>query len=347
MCTPHCQPLLHRILRSLRPIRGLGLAGLLVVLLLSSCWHKPGAATGFGAHYSARQRDSISFNVKHHYNRGFNFVVKSDSMFLLVQQPEEKLSGLLTDSFAVHRHERVAVADIRTLSTDSIDSGWVELATAPGRFGWVHEKSMLRRVVPDDPISQFISVFSDTHLIIFLVVIALIGIGYSMRKLMRARAHIVIFRDIDSFYPTLLTLIVSASATFYDSIQMFAPEAWQDFYFHPTLNPFSVGPLLSVFLISVWAMLIVGLAAVDDARHQLSTADAVLYLSGLLAVCAACYIVFSITTLYYVGYILFAAFVFFALWRYFHYAHAEYICGNCGAKLRHKGRCPKCGALNE
>ncbi len=335
--------------KRLRYLRQLAVFGVLLALLslVSSCWNHPAPSVGFTSKYTARQRDSISFFAKHHYTNGFNFLVKADSMHLLVQQPEEKLSGLMTDSFAVKHNMRVAVADIRTIPTDSIDSVWVELATTPGRFGWIHEKEMLRHVVPDDPISQFISVFSDTHLIIFLVVIVLIALGYLTRKLMKSKLPIVIFRDIDSFYPTLLTLIVSAAATFYDSIQMFAPDAWQNFYFHPTLNPFSVTPLLSVFLLSVWAMLIVGLAAVDDARHQLSTADAILYLCGLAAVCAACYIVFSITTLYYIGYILLASFAFFALWRYFHYARAEYVCGNCGAKLRHKGRCPHCGAINE
>ena len=32
---------------------------------------------------------------------------------------------------------------------------------------------------------------------------------------------------------------------------------------------------------SVWAIVIVGVAALDDVRHQLSTLDALLYLSGL------------------------------------------------------------------
>ena len=30
-------------------------------------------------------------------------------------------------------------------------------------------------------------------------------------------------------------------ATIYESIQVFAPETWQHFYFNPTLSPFKVG----------------------------------------------------------------------------------------------------------
>jgi hypothetical protein len=113
-----------------------------------------------------------------------------------------------------------------------------------------------------------------------------------LRRIYRHNAHIVHFNDIDSFYPTLLCLIVASSATLYASIQTFNPELWKHFYFHPTLNPFSVPLALGVFLSSVWAMLIVGLAAVDDVRHQLPFGDAVLYLGGLAAVCAVNYIVF-------------------------------------------------------
>ena len=142
-------------------------------------------------------------------------------------------------------------------------------------------------------------------------------------------------------------MIVSAAATFYASLQMFAPELWQQFYYHPTLNPFSVPGLLSVFLVSVWAMIIVGIAAVDDVRTQLPFGDALLYLGGLAGVCAVDYIVFSITTLWYVGYVLLFLYVAFAVRQYYRYHRLRYVCGNCGKKLRTLGRCPYCGAMNE
>ena len=201
--------------------------------------------------------------------------------------------------------------------------------------------------MPDDPISEFISKFSDIHVIIFLAVIAVIGATYLLRRIYRRNAHIVHFNDIHTFYPTLLCLIVASSATLYASIQSFAPELWKHFYFHPTLNPFSVPLALGVFLSSVWAMLIVGLAAVDDVRHQLPFGDAVLYLGGLAAVCAVNYIVFSITTLYVIGYLLLALYFYFAIRQYHRLNRARFVCGKCGAKLRQKGRCPYCGTMNE
>ena len=127
---------------------------------------------------------------------------------------------------------------------------------------------------------------------------------------------------------------------------MFCPEEWQEFYFHPTLNPFSQPRLLALFLSSVWAILIVGIAVVDDTFRHLNVSDGVLYLLGLAGVCAVCYIVFTITTMYYVGYLLLVAYIAFALWRYFTHTRSKFICGNCGLQIKKKGRCPHCGALN-
>lgn len=296
---------------------------------------------------SREQQDSADFAVKHHYSVGFNFIVRADSLELISQQPEEIVSNMTVDSFSVPKDAPIAVTDIRIMSSDSIDSVWVQLVTEQYKTGWTHESQLLSRVDPDDPISQFISTFSNRHLIIFMIVISLIAVGYITRKLLRQNSHIVHFNDINSFYPTLLALIVASSATFYATIQNFAPETWRDFYFHPTLNPFSQPWPIEIFLISVWAMLIVGIAAVDDTRHQLKFDDAFWYLCGLGAVCAVDYIVFSISTLYYIGYVLLVLYIWFAIRTYFKHNRDTYICGNCGAKLHRKGRCPYCGAMNE
>ena len=322
----------------------------LMALLLAGCYsHGPrhSGAFPYRATFSQRQLDSLSFASTHHYSQGYNFVVRGDSIELIKQQPEELLSHLPTDSFAIRKHEHVVVADIRKLPNDTVDSIWVQLATADYRFGWVRESKMIKKVVPDDPISQFISTFSDVHLLIFLIVIVLFSLFYLVRKISSRNAHIVHFNDIRSFYPTLLCLLVACSAALYALIQMYAPEVWQHFYYHPTLNPFSQPPIMEVFLVSVWLMLIVGLAAVDDARHQLPAGEALLYTAGLAAVCAFDYIVFSLTTLYYIGVPLFFVYLWYALRQYYRHSRYIYICGNCGALLRRKGRCPQCGLMNE
>jgi len=295
----------------------------------------------------ARHLDSITFARTHHYTENFNFVVRADSVVLLRQQPEEEVNNMPTDSFSVMKDTRMVVADIRIVSNDPEDSVWVQLATEKSDFGWIHESKLLDSVDPDDPISQFISVFSDSHIIVFLVVFGLMLVAYMIRKLCRRRAKIVHFNDIDSFYPMLLALNVASAATFYASIQLFAPEVWREFYFHPSLNPFSQPVLLALFLVSVWSMIIIAVAAFDDVRRQLKVDDAVLYLCGLAAVCALNYIVFSISTLYFVGYPLLVVYVYYAVRAYLRHSRNHYICGSCGSPMREKGRCMVCGTLNE
>lgn len=291
--------------------------------------------------------DSLAFRVKHHYSQGFNFIVKSDSLILLHQQPEEAVNNMRTDSFSVKKGKEVVVADIRIMPNDEKDSIWVQIATEDYAFGWIHESRLLKQVDPADPISQFISTFSNIHLLFFLIIISIMGIGYLVRKILKKKAHIVHINDISSFYPTLLAVIVALSAAFYASIQLFAPETWREFYFHPSLNPFSQPILLNIFLVLVWAMLIIGIATIDDVRRLLKSGEALLYLSGLVAVCALNYIVFSVLTLYYIGYPLLVAYIYYAFRLYLYKNSDTYYCGNCGLRLHRKGRCPHCGAINE
>ena len=319
----------------------------LLVLLCSSCYHQNTKNINENLLDSVGQNDSSHFKATHHYSSNYNFVVKADSLVLSKLQPEETLSHLQEDSLIVYKNDHLVVADIRIMSADSIDSVWVQVARDQQTFGWIHESKLLPNVVPDDPISLFISTFSDIHLLVFLVIIVLISVYYIMRKLLSASLPIVHLRDINSIYPTLLVLLVATSATFYASIQLFAPQVWHHFYFHPTLNPFSVPLPLNLFLLSVWAILLIGLAAIDDVRHLLPLGDAVLYLCGLAAVCAVNYIIFSISTLYYIGYPLLIVYVYWAIKRYVKMPRIKFVCGNCGMPLEKSRRCKHCGALNE
>ena len=289
-----------------------------LVMMLSGCYHRRGAKPQHAAlvEYSDKQLDSISFSSTHHYTNKYNFVVSADSLMLIRQQPEEVVNHLRIDSFPVYKHCLLVVSDIRMIPQDRVDSVWVQLATEDYNFGWVHESRLLPKVVPDDPISQFIMTFSNTHLLIFLVIIVLIAVAYVIKKIFSKNAKIVHFNDIDSPYPTALVLMVSLSAAFYASIQTFMPEVWRHFYFHPTLNPFAVPRVLGFFLASVWAILILGLACVDEVKHRLPFGEALLYLGGLVGMCAIDYIVFSISTLYYVGYIILIAYFWFAIKSY-------------------------------
>lgn len=289
-----------------------------ILLMLSSCYHRHNSHQQHAAmvEYSDRQLDSISFSTTHHYTNKYNFLVFKDSLELMRQQPEEYISGLKVDTFAVKKNHLLVVTDIRMVPQDSIDSVWVQLATENNDFGWVRESKLLRRVVPDDPISEFIMTFSNVHLLIFLVVIVVIAMAYLVRKVFHSNGKIVHFNDIDSPYPVTLVLLVSISAAFYGWIQSFEPEMWRHFYFHPSLNPFAVPHLLGVFLALVWAVLIVALACVDEVYHRLTFGEGLLYLGGLAGVCALDYIIFSVLSLYYIGYVLLIAYIYFAIKAY-------------------------------
>jgi len=307
------------------------LVAVLCSLSLAGCYNQ-GPITPDAWDLTAQQLDSISFYTTHHYTQGYNFVVSRDSLKILEQQHEmmpvpdiltaeivadDKSMPMLSliDSIILHRDEHLVVADIRTVPSDSIDSVWVKVARDQFTQGWLRESDLLKAVSPDDPISQFIDVFSDVHLLVFLAFCVVVGGAYGLRHLMRKGARIVHFNDIPSFYPTLLCLLIAASAVIYSSIQLFAPETWRHFYYHPSLNPYALPWHLGIFVTSVWAILIVAIATVDDVRHHLPLGETVLYIGGLAAVCAVDYVVFSVTTLYYIGYPLLLAYCVFALYR--------------------------------
>ena len=317
----------------------------ILILLFSqsllSCYNH-GQQTPDAWDLSKQQLDSISFSTTHHYTQNYNFQVRADYLPLA-----DNNGDMAFDTLYVSKGQRVVVADIKTIPVDTIDSVWVKVARDQVTQGWIRESELLAGVSPDDPISQFIDFFSDTHLLIFLALLVIVGSTYAFKRLLRRRAYIVHFNDIDSFYPTLLCILMAASATAYATIQNFGAEQWRHYYFHPSLNPFTLPFTLGLFVSSVWAIIIVGVAAVDDTIRRLSSSDAFLYLLGLGTVCAVLYVVFSILTLYYVGYLLLPPYVLWGLWCWYSRARAPYRCGKCGAALQKKGVCSQCGSLNE
>ena len=317
--SPICRRLIRALLLSLFTFH--------FSFLTTSCYNR-GPITPDAWNLTEQQIDSISFYTTHHYTQNYNFIVTGDSLVVVAQQPEamavpEVVSIEIEsigqekqkDSITLRKNERIVVADIMTVPSDTIDSVWVKVARDQLTFGWIHEKELLAKVSPDDPISQFIDLFSNVHLLVFMAFGVVIVAAYGVRRLMRRGAKIVHFNDIPSFYPTTLCLLVASSAVLYSSIQIFGPESWRHFYYHPSLNPFGLPLHLGLFVSSVWAIIIVAIATVEDVSKHLPLGSAVLYLGGLIAVCAVDYVVFSITTLYYIGYPLLIAYFIFALRR--------------------------------
>ncbi len=319
---------------------------LLLASLLVSCYRQT-AEQADAWSLSDRQADSLAFSTTHHYSQNYNFIVKASTLQLIAQHPTEYVNGLPVDTLTVCRGERIVVADVTTMPSDTTDTTWVKVARDQQTMGWIHERSLLGGVHPDDPISQFIDVFSDTHLLLFLALLVVAVTIFAVRRIMKLGAHIVHFNDIQSFYPTLLALLTAASAVIYATIQMHAPQSWRHFYYHPTLNPLSVPLHLSLFLFTVWAIVVVALAAAFDIRRQLSGGEALSYALSLAGVCAVCYVVFSLATPFYVGYPLFALYVVASLLVWRRHRQPLYRCGRCGGLIEHKGACPHCGAVNE
>ncbi len=321
--------------------------GGLVLLLFTSCYYQRG---GYEDQWDLTEStlDSLDFAATHHYTDNFNFYVIGDSLLLQEQRPLHNLPSPEQASVkTVYKRDRLVVADIAVIPEDSVDSVWVKVARDQYTMGWVHEQDLLKTVVPDDSISRFIYVFSNKHLIYFLSLLSVVSVAYVIRRMMRKRFRMVHLDDIGSCYPLLLCLCVSGAAVLYASIQHFVPDTWVEYYFHPTLNPFALPPVLGTFIALVWLILLLAIAATEDVLQQLSWSEAFLYLFALLGMCTLCYLFFSIATLYYVGYPCLLLYAGVALWRYYMYSRCDYLCGRCGAKIRRKGRCPHCGALNE
>ncbi len=295
--------------------------------------------------------DSAHFARYHHYWVGYNLQV-TDSLALLTAPPLSDLpdyGALPDDTIRLSRRDQVVIARLLYTPADTVDSVWVKVARDQLTQGWVSERELLAHIVPQDPISKFIYHFSGRRSTIVLVLLGLALAGWLVQRIRRKPERIVHWRDIPSFYPTLLCLCVSGSAILYGSIQAFLPDMWVAYYFHPSLNPFRPDyPLIiNLFIASVWCIAIAAVAVVDEMRRQPDLGDTLSYLTSLGAVCIVLYLVFTLTAPLYIAYPLLIAYWTFAIRQYWRHRPSHLICGVCHRPLPHKGVCPYCGAVNE
>ncbi|MDD7080557.1 MAG: zinc ribbon domain-containing protein [Prevotella sp.] len=295
--------------------------------------------------------DSVNFYISHHYWAGYNFQA-TDSLHIMTAPPLQGLpdyGAIINDTISLHHGDPLVVARIMYVPTDSTDSVWVKVARDQLTQGWVHESELLTHVVPNDPISKFIYYFSDSRSVYILSIFGLAVLFWLIQSVRHKRFRIVHFHDIPSFYPTLLCLCVSSSAALYGSIQRFIPNTWVEFYFHPTLNPFNTDLpfIMALFIASVWSMLIIAIAVVDELRRQPDLGDTLSYIASLGGVCVVLYLVFTLTTPIYIGYPLLVIYWWFAIRQYITHQPSHLLCGVCGKSIPHKGKCPHCGAMNQ
>ena len=302
---------------------------LLLSLLLSSCYN--------------RISDAGLYEVND------NFVVTADTLHLQAQQPLHNMPMPMdgyADSLFILRGEELVVAQITVIPEDTIDSVWVKVAHDQMVMGWTHECELLSGVVPDDPISRFIYIFSLRHLPFFVCLIALALVLIVARGVRHARSRVFLLNDIASVYPTLLTVVLGGAAVLYAHIQRFEPDMWVSFYYHPTLNPFSLPVLLGLFVSLFWLILILSMAVADEVLAQLPLGEALLYLLTLLGMCMCLYTLFSLAAFYWAGVVLYGVYVVVALSRFGRHFRPRDVCGQCGCKMHSLGKCPHCGADN-
>lgn len=251
---------------------------------------------------SQQQADSIIFRLTHHYSLNFNFLVKSDSLTLIPREGD-----IITDTCVVRAGDIVAVADIKVVPSDSIDSVWVKVASNQMTMGWLPEHDLLKGATPDDTISEIIDMLSDSR-IIWMSVLALLGIiGLFMRRKkenisIKNLHNLSFLDDMNSPYPYIFLIMTAILASLYASVQNFTPEFWQEYYFHPTLNPLVLPPFMATLVIMAWMLVITFIAVIDEVYHHFYFLPGITYITKLVGLAMLVYLIISWSTLIYVGY---------------------------------------------
>ena len=299
-----------------------------------------------------QQVDSVVFRLTHHYGPNFNFELKADSMILVPREGD-----LIQDTCVVRNKDLLVVAQIKRIeASDSTmeDTFLIKVAHDQTTMGWVKESELLENAVPDDPISQLIDFMTGSRAIWMSSFLGFGVIAFFFRKMRRQKMSIgfselkvVDLIEMDSFYPPLLLILVACVAALYASVQNFVPEFWQEYYFHPTMNPLLLPPIMAVLVTLVWLTLIVIVAVVIEVYINFYSFRGIIYLFEIAGLCMLVYLLISWTILIYVGYLLLPILIAYLIYYYFKYIRCTMTCGHCGRKIREKGICKHCGAINE
>ena len=249
---------------------------------------------------SPKQVDSLVFRLTHHYSENFNFLVKADSLTLIPREGD-----LITDTCRVYAGDVIAVAAIKAMPNDSIDSIWVKVASSQYTMGWIPEQELLRGTTPDDTISEILDALSSSRIIWMTALISLGAIALILGKRKRFEKPLILrFEEMNSIYPPLFLLLVAMMASLYASVQNFVPEFWQEYYFHPTLNPLMLPHVMAALVVIMWLVIITFIAVIDEVYNRFSFQQGITYLAELIGAAMLIYLVISWTTFVYIGYIL-------------------------------------------
>ncbi len=261
-----------------------------------------------------QQADSLRFRLSHHYSENFNFVVKVDSLTLIPREVD-----MILDTCKVYYDDVIVVASIKTVPGDSIDSVWVKVAHDQFTMGWIPERELLKGAIPDDSISEMLYVLTGSRGFWMSAMVFLGVIGFLLRRGKVKKLQILRFDEMDSFYPLLFLTAVAVMASLYASVQNFVPEYWQEYYYHPTLNPLQLPALMASLVVLLWLVIILYIAVVDEVYHNFYVVPGMAYLFELTGLGMVIYLVVSWTTLCYVGYVIAPVLVCAGWWMYIIY----------------------------
>lgn len=248
---------------------------------------------------STHQADSLLFRLTHHYSENFNFLVKADSLTLVPREGD-----MMHDTCKVYHGDVIVVAAIKPLAGGDIDSIWVKVASNQHTMGWILEQELLQGTTPDDPISEMLDALTGSRAIWMtsIILIGIIAIAFSKRKNLRKSLLPSFFNEMDSPYPSFFLILTTIIAALYASIQNFVPEFWQEYYFHPTLNPLVLPPLMATLVVMAWLLIITLIAVIDEIYHHFYFMAGITYLAKLLGLAMMVYLFVSWTTIIYIGY---------------------------------------------
>ena len=255
---------------------------------------------------SPQQIDSLVFRLTHHYSTNFNFVVKTDSIMLI---PRE---GDVSDTCYVKDGELIAVAAV----SNHIDTLWVKVAHDQNTMGWIAESELLRHSSPDDPISEILYALSGSRGI-WMSIFAAIGLSaFFVKRRKNNKMRLFSLEQMQSPYPSFFLALIAAMALLYSTVQNFVPEYWQEYYFHPSLNPLMLPPIMAILVVLVWLLIITFIAVCDEVYHHFDVLDGAIYIFELLGIGMIVYLVVSWTTIIFIGYLLTPVFLHYLYTRY-------------------------------
>ena len=184
------------------------------------------------------------------------------------------------------------------------------------RKKWIPEDELLKGVVPDDSISEMLDLMTGSRGFWMSALVLCGVIGFFLRRGKVKKLQILRFNDMDSFYPLLFLTAVAIMASVYASIQNFVPEYWQEYYYHPTLNPLQLPALMSSLVVLLWVVIILYIAVVDEVYHNFYFVPGVAYLLELTGLAMVLYLVVSWSTIFYVGYVFTPILIAAGWWMY-------------------------------